>query len=295
MPNKVNLFLCAAPRSGSTQLAAWLATHANIGIAAIKEPNYFAQHEFPEAYVKKVHLNDVDPESYVRKRSKKIMQFAIFRDRKHYEYLYKDLTQTWRLDASTTYLHADGAAEGMLEYTPDARVIILIRDPVNRALSHYRLALRTGRTSRSLIDELADEFNLVTPLPGRFLLRQSVYEAAVAKYRSIFPAEQLLELRFEDAVKDPQSTLASIASFLGIDPAGFDLSVQEQNAGDSPRFGTLNVWLMNSGIKTALRNVIPRPLKRFLKPFYFAKASGVDDTLDREMVAGYLDKIKTRG
>lgn len=288
----VNLFLCAAPRSGSTQLAAWLATNPDIGIAAIKEPNYFAQHEFPEEFVRSVHLNDVDPKNYVERRSKKVMQFAIFREREHYQYLFRDLKQRWLLDASTTYLHADGSAQAIIAYNPDARVVILTRDPVSRALSHYRLALRTGRTTRPLAEELLDEYNLVTPLAGRFLLRQSSYEAAIAAYQKVFPAEQLLQLSFEDLVRNPQAALTAIGEFLNIDPNGFDTSVNEQNAGDAPRFGSLNVWLMKSGVKTFLRNAIPRPVKRLLKPIYFKNPKRLDNNADREMVASYLSKLR---
>lgn len=283
-----NLFLCSAPRSGSTQLAAWLATHKDIGIASIKEPNYFAQHEFPEEYVRDVHLNDVDPAKYVQSGSKKIMQFAIFREKGHYEFLYRDLKERWRLDASTTYLHASGAAESILAHEPQAKVIILTRDPVARAMSHYRLAIRTGRTTRSLAEELEDEAQLVTPLPARFLLRQSRYDDAISAYKSVFPPDQIMVLAFEDVVKNPKAALAQVSVFLDVEPDGFDLSVREQNAGDAPRFGKLNVWLMQSGVKTFLRNALPRPIKRLLKPFYFVEADNSNDDADRDLIKKYL-------
>ncbi len=164
-----NLFLVAAPRSGSTQLSAWLSTHPDVDLPPIKEPNFFAQHEFPAEYVAQHHLNDVDPARYVAQRTTKVMQFAIFREAAHYDYLFDGLNARWRMDASTTYLHCPEAAQNIRDHAPDAKVILLTRNPVARALSHYRLATRTGRTTRSLREEIQAEANGDTPLPGRFL------------------------------------------------------------------------------------------------------------------------------
>ena len=105
--SKANLFLLAAPRSGSTQFAAWLSSHASIGCTFIKEPNYFSQHEFPESYVTKEHLNDIDPERIgnIAKLKGKSFQFSIFRKSADYQVLIDELSNQYKMDASTTYLH----------------------------------------------------------------------------------------------------------------------------------------------------------------------------------------------
>ncbi|UWQ49560.1 sulfotransferase [Leisingera caerulea] len=268
---KPNLFLIAAPRTGSTQLAFLLASHPDVDIPPIKEPNFFSQHEYPEDFVAMRHLNDVDPAAYVARKSAKRMQFAIFREQAHYEYLFQGLNARYRLDGSTTYMHCDGAAERIFEYAPDAKLIIQTRNPVGRALSHYKLATRSGQSDRSLREEIELEVNGTTPLPGRFLIRQSRYDAAIAHYKSIFPAENILEMTFEEMVADTEAALAKVAAFLGIDPEKFDLSVDEQNAGDSVRFERLNVWLLRSGWKNRLRQFLPIKLKRMIKKVWFKK------------------------
>ena len=264
-----NLFLLAAPRSGSTQLSAWLASHPDIDLPAIKEPNHFSEHEFPEDFVRDTKLNDVVPEDYVARLSKKQMQFAIFRKRSHYEYLFEDLTSRWIMDASTTYLHCPEAAAKIKAYAPNAKLIILTRDPVSRALSHYRLATRIGQTTRTLKEELEAEVKGVTPLPGRFLLRPSRHGAAIERYRDMFPESQILEVTFEDLISDTDNVLRSIAVFLNISKDDFNISVEKKNSGDSPRFRSLNAWLMSSGIKTRLRRILPTSVKSNLKRIYF--------------------------
>jgi len=285
---KPNLFLVAAPRSGSTQLSAWLSSHPDVGLPPIKEPNFFSQHEFPTDYVAKHHLNDVDPASYVTSGSKKVMQFAIFREQAHYDYLFKDIDTPLRMDASTTYLHCPEAPQKLAQYAPGAKVILLTRDPVSRALSHYRLAVRTGRTTRSLQEEIQAEANGDTPLPGRFLLRQSRYDEAVARYRATFPAEDLFEVAFEDMIKDIDGTLAKVAAFLDIDPGKFNTQVNSQNAGDAPRFKALNAFLMTSGIKTHLRQLLPISIKRKLKAVYFKPNTEKPSDEDRALLRQHL-------
>ncbi len=106
-----NLFLIAAPRSGSTQLGAWLETHSDISSSSIKEPNYFSSHEFSAEYVIKHQLNDVDPSEYAVRQQSHPMQFSMFRNIEDYSYLIATMKTRWRLDASTTYLHCPEAAE----------------------------------------------------------------------------------------------------------------------------------------------------------------------------------------
>lgn len=283
-----NLFLLAAPRSGSTQLSAWLASHVDVALPPIKEPNHYSQHEFPQNYVDQNHLNDVDPAKYVASASQKQMQFAIFRDPDHYAYLFENLRAKWRMDASTTYLHCPEAPKAIHAAAPEAKVIILTRDPVSRALSHYRLAVRTGRTTRTLREELEAERSGDTPLAGRFLLRPSLHDAALARCRRVFPDGSRLEIKFEDMIADIEGTLDQIADFLGIDTAGFDIRVDSQNAGDAPRFKALNAWLLRSGIKTSLRRLLPISIKQKLKAIYFKPNTDTVDNSDLELLRDYL-------
>lgn len=149
-----SLFLMAAPRAGSTQLARWLSSHPDIALTPVKEPTHFAAHDFPEAYVRATHLNDVDPARY---RPGRTAQFAVFRDRADYLRLFDGLTERWRCDASTSYLACPEAPAAIRAACPAARVITLTRAPLDRALSHYGLAWRTGRTRLPLGAELDAE------------------------------------------------------------------------------------------------------------------------------------------
>jgi hypothetical protein len=265
-----NLFLIAAPRAGSTQLARWLDSHPDIALAPIKEPNHFSAHEFPCDYVARHHLDDVNPARYVRSLRRRPAQFAIFRDAGHYRALFAPLTARWRCDASTTYLACPEAPAAILSACgPGARAITLTRDPVARAISHYRLALRTGRWRASLRAAIERELSPLCPLPERFVLRPSRQAEGVTRVAAVFGPERHLALTFEEMTRDPAATLARVAAFLDVDPAGFDLSREGRNASRAPRWPALNAWAQATGLKTALRRALPPRAKRALGRIYF--------------------------
>ena len=259
-----NLFLVAAPRAGSTQLARWLATHPDISISLVKEPNFFSAHEFDPAYVAASHLNDIDPTKPVNKPT----QFAVFRDADRYAALFANMTTPWRMEASTSYLSCPQAPDLIAESCPDARVILLHREPVARALSHYQLARRTGRTQASLRSELQAEIEGHMPYAARYLLRPSVQSPGIARFKHVF-GKRAATLQFEAMIKSPHTALARISQLLDIDPAGFDVTANARNAGSEPRFARLNAALLRSGIKTRIRHVLPAPIKPFLRRLWF--------------------------
>jgi hypothetical protein len=260
-----NLFLMASPRSGSTQLAHWLNSHPDISLSAVKEPNHFSADEFDPNYVAASHLNDVDPSTYVRKRHQKPAQFAVFRNRADYEALFEQMRTPWRMEASTSYLSCPDAPALIHKYAPKARLIILTRNPLQRALSHYRLAFRTGRIQASLSETLKAELAGETPLAARFLLRPSQTAEGIKRIKALFTQEQCLFLEFEAMVQNPDAALCQVANWLDIDPARFDTSVEARNAGVLPRFARLNAILEKSGAKTALRRTLPAFAKPALK------------------------------
>ncbi len=293
---RANLFLCAAPRSGSTQLVAWLGTHPDIDVSKVKEPNFFSQHEFQEDYVRINHLNDIDPEIYLKKRMKRSINFSVFRTKEQYDYLFENMQTKYRFEASTTYLHCPEAPFAIKKYNPDAKIIILLRDPVKRALSHYRLTTRMGKKQGSLKEELENELRGKTPLSGRYLLRQSIYETALRNFKSVFAEDQLLELSFENLFKNPDKYICEICDFLGIKKGVVDLSIKDQNAGDAPRFPLINKFLQYTGTKNIGKRLLHPSAKKIARQILFSHSQDVitQNYSDFELIAKYLNEAKRR-
>lgn len=118
-------------------------------------------------------------------------------------------------------------AERIAAALPDVKLIALLRDPIERAISGYAMSFRRGREKRS-IDEALSELLLPEQLE-RARLRPAdpdsavvagEYGRALGVYRNLFPAEQLHVAFTEDLERDPGAVIDGVLGHLGL-PAGF--------------------------------------------------------------------------
>lgn len=137
-------------------------------------------------------------------------------------------------EASPYYLshpHAAGRAAALL---PDARIIVALRDPVDRAYSHFRERTRQGlETVPTFAEALAAEPERLAGEWDRMLedpayvsaahlnfgyQTQSEYDRGLERWLAAYPREQVLVLRSEDYYRDERRVLAEVREFLGLAP-----------------------------------------------------------------------------
>jgi len=111
--NKVDFFIIGAPKCGTTSLAEYLKNHPDINFSRQKEPHFFAT-DFQGLQ----KINDI-------KSFEKYLGLFHFEDDK--------LTG----EASTTYLFSEKAAQNILEYNPEAKMIIMLRNPLNMVVAWH--------------------------------------------------------------------------------------------------------------------------------------------------------------
>jgi hypothetical protein len=129
-------------------------------------------------------------------------------------------------EASPNYLFTPGAAERAAEVSPDAKVIVLLRDPVDRAWSHWRERVRRGVEPLSFEDALEAEPARVAERrsalgrsgnPGEVAYRgQGCYADLLTPWLERFGDGRLLILVSEDLYADPDATYARTLEFLGL-------------------------------------------------------------------------------
>jgi hypothetical protein len=115
-------------------------------------------------------------------------------------------------EASVNYTNPDmapTAAERMGTTIPHARLIYIVRHPVQRIRSHYRHEVQRRRETRSLMDALRDPAN---PYAGH-----SSYYTCLRPYIGRFPREQILVVRFEDLIRPPTHAWSSVLRFLAME------------------------------------------------------------------------------
>lgn len=114
-------------------------------------------------------------------------------------------------ESSPNYLKAHlwpETAERIRTHLPDARMLCVLRDPVDRTLSHYLHRVWRGRESRPWREAL---------VPGCNVLQTSRYGWQLRHYLDHFPPEQILLLTTEGLARDPAGTVGRALRFIGVD------------------------------------------------------------------------------
>lgn len=114
-------------------------------------------------------------------------------------------------EKSNSYLDTPVAAERVKMLLPHAKLIVQLRNPVERAYSDYCMLYRRGEVGGDIRAHLSSQGNV----KNRFLVGGSYYEQ-LQRYRERFPESQMLVLLFEDMIARPDIQIKQVRSFLGL-------------------------------------------------------------------------------
>lgn len=206
----VDFFIVGAPKCGTTALAKTLAQNRHIYIPPEKEVNYFCQ--------------DLE-------------ELAKASDLGQYEDIFLRSKNCLNGDASVSYLYSEKAAEAIAHYNANAKIIILLRHPVDFVASLHRYRIFTGIESRT-------DFELCWQMEIQYLAnwtaqggRKDVtkiyvdmarFAKQVARYLRHFPRNQVLLMPYDDWQLNPTSTLYRIENFLGV-PHNINAQISQEN------------------------------------------------------------------
>jgi Sulfotransferase family len=298
---KPNFFIVGAGKAGTTSLYHYLSQHPQIYMSPVKEPCYFAPEIRPE------RLNRVI-RRHVLVQSKSLS--SLLDDGQPVNsmgWLTSDWEQYLRLfakargvravgEASAAYLWSAGAAERIRAYRPDARIVMILRDPAERAFSQYLHQLSVGLTRASFPDHLR---TCLAPGPRELgiyhpFLEIGLYARQVRRYLDCFPREQIRIYWYEEAWRRPEYLLTDVFAFLGVDPAGDLDTSQRMLERRSPRFTTLHYLIKRSGLWRGLRALVPRAWCAGFRRAAFrgGSALAMEPTERRLLVDYYRDDIR---
>jgi hypothetical protein len=219
-----NFFLVGAPKAGTTSLYRYLDQHPGIYMSAIKEPCFFS----PE-----LHEENLDPllRRITVRNAPAVRDFlngamrekrfgGIITDWQDYLRLFANATTETALgEASVSYLWSPTAPEQIAATIPDARILILLRDPAERAFSQYMHVLGYGRIGWSFREHICRNLRNTSPLVSVQypFLEFGLYYQQVTRYHARFGHNVWVGLH-EDLKGRPRETLRNIYGFLGVDP-----------------------------------------------------------------------------
>ena len=200
-----SFLILGAMRAGTTSLYNYLVQHPWIARAAEKETHYFDVHyEKGQAW----YLAHFPLKAYLGYKARR-----------------RGLPSDQQIitgEASPYYLFHPLAPERAAADFPETRLIVLLRDPVERAFSHYRYEVKKQREPLSFRDAINAEAQRLAVEPGAEARRRFSYVARgryaeqLKRWLAHFPRRQLLVLQSEAFFGDPAETVAQVFEFLGL-------------------------------------------------------------------------------
>ena len=228
-----NFLVIGAAKSGTTSLHHYLGEHPDIFISHIKEPNFFG---------------------YERQGNIFQLEEIVFpvTELSGYLALFEGATQQARIgEVSPYYLTSPVAPDRIQEFDHDMRLIAILREPIDRAISGYAMRFKRGLEVKSIDKALVVESHYV---------EVGMYHRWLTRYYERFPAKNLLILRFDDLIADPKTLLQHIHIFLEVDPNVTTDIERRYNVGVYPRNLLLHQLLTNKLI-LQMRPLVPRQLR----------------------------------
>lgn len=241
-----NLFIVGAPKAGTTSLFNYLAEHPDVFMPPEKQPSFFGHHvDRAEA--------GIGPDRAEREQT-------------YLDHFSEAGDETYLGEASPFYLWHPDVPGRIAEVSPDARILISLRDPVQRAYSHYLMEYREGREDESFLDALeADRAREVEDRQSdRMYIEAGRYSEQVKRYFDTFGEDQVLVFLLEELKENPRDLLYRIARFLGIDPEPMErVDLDRHYAYRAPR-GELARKLRNDDrLQRFARWILPERLREF--------------------------------
>jgi len=219
-----NFFIVGAMKAGTTSLYEYLKNIPGIYMSPRKETHYFAHTVVPD----------------VNHRLHPI------RDKKEYLALFENVTDEKIVgEASPSYLPDPVAPKLIHEINPEARILICLRNPVERAFSHYLPRVKARWNIGSFHEELLKEVGYDTdPYASSLGLQHGLYYQNVKRWQDIFGKEQVKIIIFEDLIKNTKEAIQEILEFLDLDPyyVNFEGKAHNPNRGARGQVAEAVLW-----------------------------------------------------
>ena len=230
-PRIPDFLVVGTQKGGTTSLFELLSMHPNIFLHSLKELQYFS-----------LYFNK--PESWY---------LSFFSAAANYQ-LCGEVTPY--------YLFHPFCAERIFKLSPGMKIIILLRDPVERAISQYFHAVRHGFEDLGINEAFCAEKLRLEGASGLLLepgahhfshqkhsyTSRGLYELQIRRYQSYFPDKNIFIAKSEDFYENTQLVWENLLNFLGVDPIPLPVLLPA-NAGGGEKFNVPN------NIRVDLRNL----------------------------------------
>lgn len=266
-----NLLCVGAEKSGTTSIYNILKKNKNI-YAIRKETEFFTY--FNKEKPKNYYVNNLNEYKSLFKKNKK---------------------EKYLLDVSTTYLPSDDAINNILHLCDDPKIIICLRNPINRAYSRYWMAAKTNSDLIKISFEKFKFFFLNHNSKNQYnwnnIRYRGFYHEQIQKYYNKFDKKKILVIFYED-LQDKKNLELKLSNFLGININSsneiFAESLYSENKIIHKLFNfSFNFYIPETKLTEYLKIIYRKLRKKFLK-----KYPEISDEIKEYLKNIYLEDIK---
>lgn len=247
---KTKYFVVGAAKAGTTSIYSALKEHGKFSLPIEKEPNKF---NTGCSNVPGRGPGDHHATSVLRVQNEYGSNFG------------KPLNAP-RVDFSVSYLYDDEAPRNIKAHNPQAKILIILRNPIQRAFSHYLHMIRDCRETLSFKDGLAIENErIMSGFEFSWHYKtMGLYSEQVKRYVSLFD-DSVVILKFEDLFNNKQNAQNILADFFDLKTGTFKLKNDRLNAtGNVKSLFLAKVFNRPSAIRNLIKKLIPRDTGRYL-------------------------------
>lgn len=248
---KLDFSVVGAAKCGTTALHHYLVNSPYLSLPNIKETNYFCVTELLD------NCNGPGDNEFTKTK--------LISDQDTYVKLYNN--KLIKGEVAPMYMYYPNVAERLYNNNSGMHIIFVLRNPIERAVSHYSHMIRDGRESLSLPEALRDESVREAQHwePSWLYSKVSNYLPQIENYLSVFPRKQLHFFKYEDFSNDNNKVPQYIHSLFGLQYNEIIKKVRLNITG-TPKIKFLN-YILNqpSRLRSGIKAIAPKTLRVLLK------------------------------
>ena len=239
-------------KAGSTSLYHYLNEHPEIFMSPIKETNFFSYEGGRPDFAGPGDLASLAHKTTITTIEKYLDNFQGVTDEQAIG------------EVSPSYLYVPQAPQRIKKYLPDVKMIVILRNPVDRAYSNFQHRMNLG------VEPLTDFSEAITAektriannwAPTWHYLKQGFYYEQLQRYFDLFDSSQFKIYLFEDWLSDKLGLIRDLFEFIEVDPDFTPNMITKYNISGKPKSELLNSFLAQKNpIKTALKKILPQKI-----------------------------------
>lgn len=248
-----NFIIFAAMRSGTSSIYKYLEQHPDILMSSLKEPGFFICEADKNIFTQKI-----------------IDDFTVITDWEFYHKLFEHHNGEKAIgEATILYLYYEKCAATIKKYLPDVKLIAVLRNPADRAFSHYIWGIKNELETLDSFEAALLAEKERSQAQKSFIYNykdMGFYSRQIQHYYQIFDPKQIKICLYENFINNPKLFMQDIFNFLEVDSSFEPDMSQKYNPSLIPRNNSWDNFIRRPNpIKSMIKPFIPSKLRRKVK------------------------------